>query len=78
MSDMLTEVQFWMQVLTDMKRTVFCSPDLESRCKGYVDARGLSHLITIKVSPFVEDDCIYVLDDGAMQAELNRPWKAAP
>ena len=78
MSDVLTEVRFWMQVLTDAKRTVICSPDLESRCKGYVDARGLGHLIKVKASPFMPDDRLYVIDEGAMQAELNRPWKAMP
>ena len=72
MSDVLTEVRFWAQVLTDAKRTVICSPDLESRCKGYIEARGLGYLITVKVSPFAPDNCLYVMDECVMQAELNR------
>jgi hypothetical protein len=76
MSDVLTEVRFWLQVTADARRTVVCPPDLESRCKGYIDARELGHLITVKASPFMPDDCLYVIDEGALQAELNRPWKA--
>ena len=77
MGDVLTEVRFWAQVLTDAKRTVLCPPDLESRCKGYVDARGLSHLITVTASQFVPDGRLYVMDEGAIQAELNRPRRRA-
>lgn len=77
MSDVLTEVRFWAQVMTDAKRTVICPPDLESRCKGYVGARGLGHLITVMASPFAPENTLYVIDEGAMQAELNRPRRVA-
>ena len=77
MNDTLTEVRFWSQVMTDAKRTVFCSPDLESRCKGWVDARGLSGLITVKASPAVPEGRLYIVDEGAIEAAtnevLNRP-----
>jgi hypothetical protein len=78
MGDVLTEVRFWAQVLTDAKRTVLCPPEFESRCKGYVNTRGLGHLITVTASPFVPDGCLYVMDEGAIQAELNRPRKMTP
>lgn len=65
---MLTEVRFWAQVIGDAKRTVLCPPDLESRCKGYVDARGLSGIITVVASPGCPPDQIFVIDTPAIQA----------
>lgn len=43
--DPLDEVRFWAQVITDAERTVVCSPDLESRVKGWVEARQLGGMI---------------------------------
>lgn len=73
MSDVLTEVRFWAQVIGDSKRTVMCSPDLESRCKSYVDARGLGGLITVKASPVVPDSQILVIDEQGVEAS----WRDA-
>lgn len=70
MSDMLTEVRFWAQVIGDVKRTVVCSPEMESRCKGYVDARGLGGLITVKASSGVPDTTLLVIDEGAIAAAV--------
>lgn len=70
-NDMMTEVRFWSQVMTDAKRTVFCSPDLESRCKGYVEAAGLTGLITVFASPGCPDGKIFVVDEQAMRASWN-------
>ena len=64
--DLLSEVRFWQQVIGDAKRTVLCSPEMESRCKGYVDARGLGGLITVKASRAVPDDRLYVIDEQAV------------
>lgn len=68
MNDVLTEMQFWAQVMTDAQRTVLCSPDLESRLKGYVDARGLGRLIKIVASPAVPGNQLIVVDEHAMEA----------
>lgn len=70
-NDVLTEVQFWAQVMTDAKRTVLCSPDLESRLKGYVDARGMGGLITVVASPGCPDGQLFVVDEQAMRASRN-------
>ena len=72
MSDMLTDVRFWAQVLADSRRTVLCSPENESRCKGYVDARGLAGLILVQASTMVGDDQLIVIDQGALDAMLAR------
>ena len=72
MSDMWTELRFWAQVIGDSKRTVICPPDLESRCKGYVAARGLDGLITVEANPFCPEDRIFVFDTPAIDATLNK------
>lgn len=80
--DVLTEIKFWSQVMTDAERTVICPPDLESRCKGYVDARGLGGLITVKASPSCPPNQILVLDERAVEASLReavaRPIRLRP
>lgn len=73
MNDVLTEAMFWRQVILDAKRTVMCNPDLESRCKGWVDARGVGHLVTVKASPWVPIDRVFVIDEQAIEASLRRP-----
>lgn len=70
MNDPLTETRFWAQVLTDAHRTVICSPDLESRVKGWVDARMMGGLITVIAQPFCPDNTIYIIDENAMAASL--------
>jgi len=47
----VTEIRFWDQVMTDARRTVICSPENESRCKGYVAARDLTGIITVVANP---------------------------
>lgn len=75
--DVLTEVRFWSQVIGDAKRTVLCPPDLESRCKGYVDARGLAGLITVKASRACPPNQILVIDEQAIEADM-REFLARP
>lgn len=72
MNDMLTEVRFWAQIIGDARRTVLVNPDLESRVKGWVDARGLGGVITVNASPAVPTDRCYVIDTGAVEADLRR------
>jgi hypothetical protein len=71
MSDDLTEVRFWAQVMGDAKRTVICNPDLESRVKGWIDARGMGGLITVQATPVCPIDRTYIVDDAALQAAYN-------
>ena len=73
MSDPMTEIRFWEQVIGDSRRTVICPPDLESRCKGYVAARGLEGIITVMASPYCPADRLFVMDEGAIAAEAARP-----
>ena len=69
---MIDEIRFWQQVLTDSERTVICNPDLESRCKGYVAARGLEGVITVEASPACPVDQIFVFDHNALEANLRQ------
>lgn len=75
MSDVLTEVRFWAQVVGYARRTVLCPSDLESRCKGYVDARGLGGLITVKASPYVPAETIFVIDEQGLEASMRELWQ---
>lgn len=70
-NDVLTEVRFWSIVAKNAKRTVLCSPDLESRCKGYVQAAGLAGIITVVASPGCPNDQVFVVDEQAMRASQN-------
>jgi hypothetical protein len=72
MSDPLTEVRFWAQIIGDARRTIMCSPDNESRIKCWIDARGMSGVLTVEATPFVADDTIYVLDVQAANAAMER------
>lgn len=72
--DMLTEVRFWSQVIGESRRTVLCPPDLESRCKGYVDARGLGGVITVIPSPHIPDNQILVVGESAAPFATALRW----
>lgn len=74
--DILTEVRFWAQVMTDAQRTVLCPPEWESRCKGYVDARGLGGLIKVVASPIVPPNQIVVVDENALEASNRQALQA--
>lgn len=68
---MLTEVRFWAQVAGDAKRTIICSPELESRIKGYLRAAGLDGFHSVVVQPYVPDYTFYVVDEQALNADLS-------
>lgn len=72
MTNVLTEARFWMQVMGDAKRTIHCPPDLESRIKGWVTARGMGGLITILPNPACPPDRIFILDMGAIEAATQQ------
>ena len=69
-NDILTEVSFWMQVMGDAKRTIVCSPDLESRVKGWIDARGMGHLLKMVANQACPDNRIIIIDEQALAADL--------
>ena len=64
MSEMLTEVRFWAQVIGDAKRTIICDPDLESRIKAWIDARGMGGILAVSPSPYVPRNTILILSDA--------------
>jgi hypothetical protein len=79
MSDMLTEIRFWAQVTGDAKRLVLCNPDLESRIKGWIDARGMSGILSVIADPACPIDRVFIVDQPALDAAyrqvLQRPIK---
>lgn len=75
---MLDEVRFWAQVTGDAKRTVVCSPDMESRVKGWVDARGVGAVLTVKASPVCPDGRVLVIDEQAVAAAWREELQHQP
>lgn len=74
--DPLDEVRFWAQVITDAERTVVCSPDLESRVKGWVEARQLGGMIKVVPSRLCPDDQMWVVDEHALAASTAQSFQA--
>jgi hypothetical protein len=70
--DVLTEIKFWAQIIGDAKRTVVCTPDLESRIKGWVDARGMDGVIKVRATPVCPEGQILIMDEQAMEADLRQ------
>lgn len=70
MSDVLTEVRFWSQVIGDAKRTIVCPPDLESRIKGWIDARGMDWMLKVVVNSACPASQILLIDEQAIAADF--------
>lgn len=78
MSQIYDDVQFWLIALTESQRTVICSPELESRLKTQVDARGLGAVLTVVPSRMCPAGCVYVMDENAIDAvgrEALQNWR---
>jgi hypothetical protein len=69
----LTEILFWQQIFDDQKRTIICTPDLESRVKGCIDARGLFGIFEVLASPNMPEDQIMIVDKQAIKAAMSKP-----
>lgn len=69
---MLDDIRFWQQVVEDGRRTLFCSPELESRVKTRLAALGLDGMVDVQVSPMVPDDQLYLADLNALEASSNQ------
>lgn len=68
MADPWDDLRFWSQIIEDSRRTIMCSPDLESRVKCHLDALGVGGLHEVIASPMVPDGQIYVMDQQAIEA----------
>lgn len=66
--DILDDIRFYQQVIEDARRTVICSPDLESRVKAHLDVHGLTDAWDVVVNPYLCDDHLYVVDHNALEA----------
>jgi hypothetical protein len=61
MNKMMTDIRFWSLVLNDMRQTVICSPENESRVKCWINARMMGGIITVVVSRYCPDDTLMVI-----------------
>ena len=75
---MLDEVRFWAIVRRSQARTVVCSPEMESRVKTMIDARGLPGTYKVVVSPGCPDTAVYMIDEGAIEAATNEALSKPP
>lgn len=66
--EILSEIRFWQQVMTDTERTVVCSPANKDRIQGWIDQQSLDHLLTVQAIPIPRDTEIYVIDHHAVEA----------
>ena len=71
----LDNIRFWAQVVQDARRTLVVSPELEAPVVELVEAYGLAHLVTVKTSEHLLDGNAYLVDEQAIQAELERPLR---
>lgn len=76
--DMLDDIRFWAQVMTDSERTVVCPPEYESRLKSMIEARGLSGLLKVLARPECPDDKLIVIDEHAIDASTAQQLGAKP
>ncbi len=66
----LDDVLFWSQVVQDSRRTLLVPPDLESRAIETVKARGLAHVVTVRVSCVLPDGVAYLVDEQGLEADM--------
>lgn len=67
------DVRFWLQIIGDARRTIVCSPELESRIKTQVEARNLAGIITVQATRnWPHESSVLVIDEGAITANANQ------
>jgi len=71
----LDEVRFWLIMLEEVKRTIICSPEAESRIKSGLEARGLAGLNKVIVSRACPDGQVYIIDEGALEGYMNSMYQ---
>ena len=62
-------IMFAKAMLETHKRVVFCSPELESRVKGYIAAHGAAGIFEVRVIEALGDDKVFIIDENALEAE---------
>lgn len=82
MTSPLEDLQFWQQVLTDARRTMVCSPDVEARIKGLLAAEGMQDMVEVIVSPVCPPGQVIIIDKNALEAAnrqaiqtMGRQWE---
>lgn len=61
----LADLQSWAQNMDDAKRTVACSRSDAARVQAAIAEMGLSGIITVIASPFVQDGQALVMNGHA-------------
>lgn len=68
---MLTDIRFYDQILGDSKRTIYCQPSMADAVRGAVEARGVGHIYTVRVSQVCPDGKLLLVDEQGIEASCN-------
>lgn len=66
------EVQFAAQIISDAKRTIICEPHRVDEIQEVVDRADVAGIVTVRGSRACPPGQVMVIDEQAMQADLNQ------
>lgn len=71
---MLEAIRFFEIAREESKRTILCEPHREHQVRAVVDQVGVADIITVRASAACPEGQFIVLDQGALDAQLNE-WQ---
>lgn len=74
----LDDIKFWMQVVDDSKRIIYCRPELTVRLRAEVILRGWDSFLTVEPTknlPIGTD--MILINPGAIEASFNKLMQRA-
>lgn len=74
-NELLDDVGAILEAISASRRTLLVSPELEDRVTEVVAMSWLSGLLTVKTSPNLSEGSVYLVDERALRAELDRPLR---
>ncbi|MFE9850312.1 hypothetical protein ACFYPN_16080 [Streptomyces sp. NPDC005576] len=66
------EVRFFAQIIGDARRTIICEPHLVDEIREVVDRAKMAGILTVKTSLACPPGQLVVIDEQAMEAEMNQ------
>lgn len=76
-SDVLTDVRFWMQMIRDSKRIIYCPPEMVERVQEAIDAQGMQVYFDVMASQVCPPNRILIVDQQATEAATNEAFQHA-
>lgn len=72
---MLDDVAAIMEAIRNERRTLLVSRELEEPVTRLVEASWLSGFLAVKTSPNLSEGSVYLVDERALRADLDRPLR---